>query len=432
VIVLFNQYYKDPNIQPTLPINLLSIASYMNSKSIPTKVYEAENDKNIINIIQKERPFLVGIGCQFTYHYDSVLKMARTIKQYSPKLQVAIGGNHASSLNKLDYGINHIIKGEGEASFFDLARGKVGGIVSPYPLMDIDSLPEIDYSLIDFTRYTKYSPFSMRLPVMNIITSRGCPNDCIYCTVKGVWGRTWRGKSPEKVLNEIRTLVKMGFKEFNILDDSASVDRKRWIEICKGIREFNIKWCLPNGVAHWTLDKDVLKLMKEAGCYRLTFGIESANNRVRKFIRKSYPVPYGIIKEANKLGMWTQATNILGFPNETKSEMTETLNFSIKSGVDFSAFFPLDAYPTADISKYKLDLTLANKMQLKFYRRFFIHKLLTCYTIVNKIHSFEDLKYTLKLVFYGVKIIFRTFYKKTTKGIFYGRDDRADLRTTTR
>ena len=265
----------------------------------------------------------------------------------------------------------------------------------------------------------------MRRNAIGIITSRGCPNDCIYCTVKGVWGRTWRGKSAKRTVDEIEQLNKMGYDEFSFLDDSVSTDRKRWEDICDEIikRKLNIRWSTPNGIAHWTLDRNILRKMKRAGCYRITLGIESGCQRVREFIGKSYPLSQAkeVIRYANRLGIWTIATTIIGFPGETRKQMLDTLKFVKSSGVDFATFYLLDVYPTADISRYKVDLTLAKEMQFKFYRSFIIHRALRAWNIVFKIRSLEDLRYTLKLLINGLKIFAGMFYKTTTKDLLYGR-----------
>jgi anaerobic magnesium-protoporphyrin IX monomethyl ester cyclase len=295
-----------------------------------------------------------------------------------------------------------------------------------YPLIkDLDELPMIDYSLVDMRKYDYISPFHMSKPAVGIITSRGCPENCIFCTVKGVWGRTWRGKSAERVVYEIGQLYSMGYREFSILDDSFSVDKQRLELICSYLitADFKIRWSTPNGIAHWTLDKELLKLMKESGCYRITLGIESGNAEVRKFIGKNHSLDQAkqVIKWANQLGMWTIATTIIGFPGETKEQMLDTLEFVKSSGVDFATFFTLDVYPTADIAKYPVDLTLAKEMQFKLYRSFIIHRLLTAWNIVFKIRSWEDFKYTLKLIKAGFNITKNSLVKKTTKELLYAR-----------
>lgn len=432
MILLFNPYLEDRTIFPTLPINLLSLSAFLKSKGIESKIYDLQRmtDLEIMNVLLDYNPSIVGIGCQFTTNYLNVLKIAKFVKSIVPKTKVVIGGNHASTLNRLDPNIDYIVKGEGELNFYDLCFEIKNGfntnpVREPYPLIkNLDTLPIIDYSMIDLNMYTSYhSPFFMREPVLGIITSRGCPGNCIYCTVKGVWGRTWRGKSPKRTVDEMELLIDTGIKEFQFMDDSASVDKKRLEGVCDEIieRKMDIRWSTPNGIAHWTLDKSLLKKMKRAGCYRITLGIESGNEETRKFIKKDHSLKQAreIIDYANKIGMWTISTTILGFPGETKEMMYDTLRFTNSSHVDFTTFYLLDSYPTADIYKYNVDLTLAKKMRNKFYRSFIFHRILNFWNVIYKVRSWEDLKYLARVLSAGFFIIFRSFTMKTTKGLLY-------------
>ena len=226
-------------------------------------------------------------------------------------------------------------------------------------ITNLDEL-SVDYTLIDIKKYTNgpyKSPFLMRYPSIGILSSRGCPGNCVYCTVKAVWGRTWRGKSAKRTVDEIELLhTKYGVREFSFWDDSASVNQKRWENICDEIikRNLDIKWATPNGIAHWTLTKKILDKMYKAGCYRITIGIESGNPETRKFLGKPYSLQQAkeIIQHANRIGMWTICTNILGFPYETKESMEDTLRFAKKSGTDFASFFLLYPIVTSDVYNY--------------------------------------------------------------------------------
>ncbi len=515
-ILLFNQYFTSDKEEPdkilaSLPINLLSLASQLNHKNKECKIFElgifdfenirTENkrircgisDKEIISIIKKESPKIIGLGCMYSRHYVDVISIARLIKHVDSNIKVVTGGNHATTFSDMvlkEDAIDFVVKGEGEITFHELSKTiladksdfhKIDGLAyrainqeiittKDRQLIDnLDDLPMIDYSLIDLKKYTATSentPFLMRYPGLGIITSRGCPNKCIYCTVKAVWGRTWRGKSAKKTVDELELLhKKYGVEEFAFLDDSASVNKKRWNAICDEIinRELNIRWSTPNGIAHWTLDKHLLKKMKEAGCYRVTFGIESGNTDTRKFLGKPYKLSQAkeMIKYANKIGMWTICTNILGFPYEAKHSIEDTVKFAQKSGTDFAAFYLLAPQVTSDVYKYfkkegLIDFDFIfndnifdekkyeemNKIvndggaptkyftseelksiQLNAYRRFIIYRII--YYVVNPLHlikkvrSIEDLSYTLRLVLEGFKILIKSFYKKTTKALLY-------------
>ena len=131
--------------------------------------------------------------------------------------------------------------------------------------------------------------YLMRIPLTSMITSRGCPFNCVFCSVHTVWGRKFRKRDPKQVVDEIELLVKKyGVKEIHFEDDNLTLDRERILKICKEIikRKIDIKWTTPNGVAIWTLDEEVLKYIKKSGCYKLCFGIESADPTTQKFIRK--------------------------------------------------------------------------------------------------------------------------------------------------
>ena len=119
-------------------------------------------------------------------------------------------------------------------------------------------------------------------------------------------------------------------------------------EICDEIikRRINIKWTCPNGIALWTLDEHLMEKMRRSGCYRLTFGIESGNRETQKFIGKNLDLnkARSVIKTANKIGLWTISTNIIGFPYEDRKAIEDTINYAINSDTDFSLFYPLTPF----------------------------------------------------------------------------------------
>lgn len=514
-VLLFNQYFTSKKNSPekilaALPINLLYLASYLRSKQIDCKIYElgifdydqsiVENnrvrcgisDAEISTIIRNERPKIIGIGCMYSRHYIDVVAISRTIKKIDPSLKVVLGGNHATTFCEMvlkEPSIDFVVRGEGEITFYKLCnailsrredfkeidglafRDETGNIIKTRDRGLVKNLNEllIDYSIVDIRKYaeiSRQSPFLMRYPAIGIVSSRGCPGKCVYCTVRAVWGRTWRGKSAKTTVDEIELLhEEYGIKEFSFFDDSASLNKKRWNEICNEIidRGLNIRWTTPNGIAHWTLDKPTLKKMKAAGCYRVTFGIESGNVETRKFLGKPYSLLQAreMIQYANKIGMWTICTNILGFPYETKEAMDDTVRFAQKSGTDFATFYLLAPHITSDVysffkkegllnfdyifndnvfdeEKYEEMNKIVNdggtptkyftseelkRIQIKAYKRFVFYRaatyLINPLRILRKMGSVEEFKYTIQLVTAGLKILIKTFYKKTTRALLY-------------
>lgn len=516
-VLLFNQYFTSKKNSPqqifaTLPINLLYLASYIRKKGIVCKIFDLGafdekniilehnrircglSDEKIIQIIREHNPKIIGLGCMYSRHYIDVITLARLIKKINPMIKVILGGNHATAFSETvlkEPSIDFVVRGEGEITFYELCCQilsgdndfqKIKGISyrdanadviktnNRELIKNLDELP-VDYTTVDVKSYAHLSftqPFHMRYPSLGIITSRGCPGDCIYCTVKTVWGRTWRPKSAKATVDELELLYRdYGIREFSLLDDSVSLDKKRWLDICDQIikRKLHIRWTTPNGIAHWTLDKTILKTMKNAGCYRITFGIESGNPQTRKFLGKPFPLAQAkeMIQYANSIGMWTISTNILGFPYETKNAMMDTIRFAKQSGTDFATFFLLAPHVTSDVYAYfkkegLLDFDYIfkdnvfdedkydamnnilddggtptkyfrpeelKKIQLEAYRSFIIYRALTFLNplrLLSKIRSLEDLKYTAKLLLLGLRMLVNSFYKKTTKALLYSRD----------
>ena len=503
-IVLFNPYYSQKKeyysfYKPTPSSGLLYLAAYLRKFDLESKFFELGifdikkalfrkgrvrfglPDKQIKKILEKEKPKIVGITSMYSVYFGDVLEIARTVKKVNPRIKVTIGGNHACSYYDFilrDKSVDFVVIGEGEQTFLELCQAilkdkknfrKIKGIAfkeknkviktKPRELIkNLDEIPFPAYDLIDYQKYcevAKDNPYLMRQPVGSIISSRGCPGNCVYCTVKAVWGRTWRGRGPKNVVDEMEFLVKRhGVREIAFLDDSASVNKKRWREICDEIikRKLNIKWITPNGIAHWALDKPTVKKMYQAGCYRVTFGIESGNSETRKFLGKPYPLRQAkeIIQYANKIGMWTICTNIIGFPYEKANSIRDTIKFAKKSGTDFATFFLLIPQPTSDVYHYFRKENLLNfdrffeklklsgnefekinyilnetgcdtkyfkkeelrKIQKAAYREFLVYRffdyLFHPNRIFRKIHSREDFYYVLRLIYQGIKILVRT------------------------
>lgn len=355
------------------------------------------SQESILEKISYYKPDIVGVSTMFTAYSSDSHQIASIVKNYNPKILVIFGGAHASILyeNVLsDKNVDLVVVGEGENTILEIVdnfkkhlplenikgtayRNKKNEIIlSPtrLPITKLDSLPLPARHLLPMDLYLNDSnensdSYVMRTPYTSVVTSRGCPNNCIYCAVPTIWGRCWRPFSADRIVGEIEHLVKRyGFKEIHFLDDNISVSRQRLEDICDGIikRNLNIKWTCPNGIAIWTLDKPLLLKMKKSGCYRLTFGIESGHPSTQKFIRKNLNLNKAqkIIKLANSLGFWTFSTYIIGFPFETKKAIETTFNYAIRSLSDFVVFILLMPFPKTDVTKILEDEGLLKKTNL--------------------------------------------------------------------
>jgi magnesium-protoporphyrin IX monomethyl ester (oxidative) cyclase len=185
------------------------------------------------------------------------------------------------------------------------------------------------------------------------MTSRGCSSRCSFCSARGLWG-TFRGLSPAKVLEELELLkLKYGVQEVQFIDDNLTADKVRARAIFQGMidRKLDLAWSAPNGVALHTLDEDLVRLMRQSGCYRLVLPIESGSARVlTRIMRKplqieKVPAQVDFIR---KQGIGIDAYFVVGMPGETLQEIKMTFDLAFCLGIfrsHFSFVMPIPGTP---------------------------------------------------------------------------------------
>lgn len=329
-------------------------------------------DKRILNF----GPDVVGISSMFSYQHSNVQKLAARIKMLNKDIIIVTGGDHPTALpgEVLKEGnIDYIILGEGEYSFRSLLKAiengknlsEVDGLayiandeikVNPKTsfIPDLDELPFPARHLLPMAKYSEINMShsvapvdNSRLPYTPIISSRGCPAACTYCSCSLMWGkRNFRARSAENVLKEIELLVSEGYKEIYFDDDNFAHDKKRAHRILDTMleRKWDLTWSLPNGVALYRLDRSLLKKMKASGCHSLNLPIESGSQRVLKLMKKplNLKVVPGLIEIMKEFGIYTVGMFMIGTPGETKEDMEKTLELAVdlkKLGLDYVEFF---------------------------------------------------------------------------------------------
>lgn len=338
-----------------------------------------DNIKEKLSVL---KPEIVGISNSYSVQSPSVLKLAEFVKR-NCDAKVVLGGAHPSALAQeilKDNNIDFVIIGEGEDSFLKLIKSmsenksfnKIDGLgyrlddqikINPktHYIADLDKIPFPSWDLfpaIDKYLYSKnpHSNFLRRPPYMPILTSRGCPGNCIFCSIHVSFGYNWRSRSYLNVVDEIETLVKeRGIREIHFEDDNLTFDRKRMLDICNEIisRKIDIAWTTPNGVHISNLDEELLCKMKESGCYRLFLGIESGNSNVLRNIIKKKNVSLDEVRLKvrfmRKLKIETVGFFVIGLPHETKKEIRDTINFACSLGLDDVLFSIATPYPGTDL-----------------------------------------------------------------------------------
>jgi magnesium-protoporphyrin IX monomethyl ester (oxidative) cyclase len=322
-------------------------------------------EKRIIKIIEQEKPDLVGITCPFTAQIDSAIRIAGLVKRIDRKITTVIGGSHSSirGTNLLEKceNIDIAVKGEGENTFLQIAEhlekntelssiqnivyrdqtGKIKQTASGGYIMDLDALPYPAYHLVDMRLYFDLLDQGMMTRPSNqkrsisLISSRGCPFNCVFCSIHLHMGKKWRAHSAEYIVDHIEYVVtKYDVKHISFEDDNLTLDIERARSIFSGIIEKNIKitWDAPNGIRADRMDEAFIRLMKKSGCIELIIGVESGDQAVLdKIIDKKLDLN-SVIKIAaicKKLKIKTQAFFVIGIPGEKGENIKKTLDFAL-------------------------------------------------------------------------------------------------------
>jgi anaerobic magnesium-protoporphyrin IX monomethyl ester cyclase len=387
---------SEPEVILNEPLGLLYLAGYLKKNKKEVAVIDCLTDSTNFRIgefygrgmsyealsakIKELSPDIVGISYVFTEYSKGSHDVAKIVKDISGMTLVVCGGAAAcaSVAGVLeDRNFDLLVKGEGEETLLEIVEKFEQGLdikeiagtalalgdsirINPARkfISNLDSLPFPARDLLDMSKYCN-DPYSldrgMRYPRLSMVTSRGCPFNCVFCIMHSVWEHSYRMRSAGNVVDEIESLVKnYGVKEIVFYDDNMTFDKKRTNEICQEIqnRRLGIKWSVPSGVAIWTLDKETVKNMKRAGCYKITFGLESGSESTRKFIHKDFidfDKAKELIKFCNRIGLWTVSSFVVGFPYETLEDIKKTLDFALESDIDMASFYSVTPYPGSEL-----------------------------------------------------------------------------------
>jgi radical SAM superfamily enzyme YgiQ (UPF0313 family) len=318
------------------------------------------------SMLLAEEPDIVGVSCPFSAQWENALGLIKLVRETLPRCTVVLGGPHATvsgrEILEAYPQVHFVVAGEGELSLPRLVSAIEGnnrpafaaipglmwrdedGEIRANPvesITDLDALPLPAYSLVDFERLFELQSQGLsarddKFHAASIITSRGCPYTCTFCSIHISMGYRWRAHSVEYTMNHIKCLSeKYGVCHLHIEDDNFTFNRNRANEICRRLISEGVRlsWDTPNGVRADTLNDDLLENMKKSGCVNLVIAAESGDQGVVNNIIKKR-IDLNSIERAARLakkhGIPMACFFVVGFPGETKKNINDTLNFAVK------------------------------------------------------------------------------------------------------
>ncbi len=377
-VLLINPTYKRPeemdarrkSIPINLPLGLGYLAAYLSSKGVGFELFDERleplYDRTLQKLIAECNAGLVGISCATAFIYRGI-DIARSVKKISRDIKVVLGGPHPTIMpdeclkhDEVDY----VVRQEGEITLWELVKSLAGqmdlkdvlglsykkdGEIIRNPdrplIHDLDTLPDFPFNIFR-NRKDRYS--------FKVLSSRGCPQSCVFCSARSVSGRKYRYRSAEKVVQDLETLVgEFGRKRIGFADDTFTANKMRVLRLCELIRERNLHkqasfFCTARGD---TLDHEILGAMKAAGFRGISLGVESGSNRIMKVVKKGERVEDNVqaAKIAKEMGFKLRGSFIIGLPTETRQESLQTIRLALDLPLDYAMFNLPIPYPGTEL-----------------------------------------------------------------------------------
>jgi radical SAM superfamily enzyme YgiQ (UPF0313 family) len=342
-----------------------------------------------IRSLDPEALLVSGLGTEYYSQYHAVMALAKAVR---PDMITILGGVYPTVLGEeamKDPNVDYIFLGHAEervCNFLYLAlarnekqlrnlygigfRDKNGlAVINPVTtyISDVKALVQPDYSLMDVMNYMRQSlkdyQFNSDRPSLPMISSYGCPYNCLFCASRTISGRSTAFRPVEDVLQEIEFLkIQYGVESITFIDDCLLASRPRIESILNAFieRNYNLTWKAAS-VSAWHLDDTLLDLMKRSGCTQITVSVESGSQRVlSNIMRKPLKLQIipGIVKKCKEIGIDIGANFVIGLPGETWEEIRQTFRFAEESDFDLSHFHIATPLPKTDLYKLAMKCRL--------------------------------------------------------------------------
>jgi len=379
---------------PILPLGLAYLAAVVEENGYEVVIIDVWAEQLTVSEIgerlRREKPDIVGVTIM-TPKLESGMKVVDVARRVLPGVLVMVGGPHPSALPeetiKANNNIDIVVVGEAEDTILEIVRThevkgdfrKVKGIVfkkgkkvikteSRPPICDIDSLPPPARHLFPMEKYKTHPPYGKKNPYTNVITSRGCPFRCGYCS-KSVFGHSFRAQSADRVVAEIEFLLaRYKIKEIHFYDDDFTMDMKRAEAICDLIIAKKLKFIWSCTTRVDLVNLRLLRKMKKAGCWLISYGVESGDQELLDRIEKNITIAQ--VKKAflwtRKVGIRTLGFFIVGLPGETWQTIGKTIDLAKEIKPDFTSWCVLIILPGAGLFD-QLESGKLDKNKVKVY-----------------------------------------------------------------
>jgi anaerobic magnesium-protoporphyrin IX monomethyl ester cyclase len=282
-------------------------------------------------VVEEFRPDRIGFSFLFSDHYWIGERFARALKARFPDMKFSCGGVHPTmAAMQPDDLWDEVVWGEAD---------------NPSHSDILDTLPLPARDLLDMEGYWSIGQAyreKNRGRNITMMTSRGCPAHCTFCSSNQMMGR-YRFRGVGAVISEMRDMIdRYGAEEFFFIDDNLTGDMPRARDLFRAMIPLGIQWYEPNGQAIHKLDDELIDLIAESGCYKVTLAFETGTEKTMKQIRKPLKIDVEAdlrkIERFKKLGLRAEGLFVIGWPWETKEDVLETVRFSQSMGLDYVTY----------------------------------------------------------------------------------------------
>ncbi len=441
------------DINPLPPLGLGYLGAILEENGIEAKIIDCliaglnkrlEISNNLIKIglsfeeieeiIRAYGPDIVGVNNLFTKQRENAHKIYEITKKIDKNIITVAGGAHPSVMPDLvlsDSNVDYVVIGEGEWTIIELVRllegktdisaldgvgyrenGEIKIIPKTRFIENLDTLPFPARHLLSMEKYfgLKSSHGDRRKKRFSpVISSRGCPAKCTFCSAYSVWGREFRFRSPENVIKELKHLkIEYGIEEIMFEDDNLTLNSKRAEAIFDGMikERLNLEWDTPNGIAAWTLNENLLDKMKKSGCRNLNFAIESGSqyvldNIIKKPLNLKKVKP--LVKYAQNIGLNVGIFLVVGMPYETEEQIWDSFRLAEELEVFTPHISIATPYPGSEL--YEIC------KEKRYLRADFTLDDLYIKSFAIKTEEFDEIKLK-KIISQAQKFLLTSFFRK--------------------